>query len=338
MKALLYSDWDKIEVADVPTPAPGPGEVLVRVEACGICGSEVECFKERHARRTPPLILGHEFCGTIEAIGDGSDAFEVGDPVLVNSVIPCRTCHACRRGETNLCPRRKLFGMHRAGGCAEYVAAPASVVFPRPPGMDPALGALAEPAANAVNVMRLLPGHPKKTVFVFGAGPIGLMALQAARAMAGARVVVADIRPERLECARDLGAERVVNPKEEDAVAVGIAFSGADGMDYVVDAVGSAATKTQALAVARPNGAVCWIGLRENELRLNTYEVTRPQKAITGAYAATERDFLQAASLLHEGKMRSCAGVKTFAMEQAADAFLRMCEPTGNDVKAIIIP
>ena len=338
MKALLYKNWGEIVVADVPQPEPAAGEILVRVEACGICGSEVECFKERLPRRQPPLVLGHEFCGTVAASGEGVDGFKEGDPILVNSVIPCRTCHACARGETNLCTGRAVFGMHRPGACAEFVAAPASVVYPRPANMDPVVGALVEPASNAVNVMSLLPGHPKKTVFVFGAGFIGLMVMQAAHAMAGAHVAVADISTERLAVASELGAELTVNPREQDAVAAGIRFSGADGIDYVVDAVGAAETKRQSLAMARPNGAVCWIGLRDNEMTLNSFDITNPQKAITGSYAAAEDEFLTAARLLSEGKLKPGRGVKTFPLEKAADAFMRMCEPSGDDIKAVIVP
>ena len=338
MKALLYKDWGCLEVADVPEPVPGADEVLIRVEACGLCGSELECFEQRSPRRTPPLILGHEFCGTVEASGKGVSGFRAGRPVIVNAVIPCRQCDPCRRGETNLCRNRELFGMHRPGACAEMVAAPVSVVYPRPAGMSPVVAALVEPSANAVHAIRLLPGQPKQNVFVFGAGIIGLMVLQAARSLLGARVAVADLSPARLECAIALGAERVVNPARKDVVKQGIAFSAADGADYVVDAVGSAVTKTQSLAIARPGGAVCWIGLREDPLSLESYGVTVPQKIITGSYSCTEQEFIEAAQLLHQGKMTIGNCVKTFPLDDAAAAFHRMVAAKGDDIKAVIMP
>ena len=338
MKALLYSDWGRLEVADVPEPVAGEHEVLVRVEACGICGSELECFERRSPRRTPPLILGHEFCGRVEALGKDVSGCHVGQPVIANSVIPCGQCLPCRRGETNLCGKRKLFGMHRPGACAELVAAPVSVVYPRPEGMDPVAGALVEPASNGVHVMHLLPGQPRKTVFVFGAGVIGLMVMQAARALAGARVAVADMIPERLECARTLGAEQAVNAGTEDVVEAGIAFSRADGVDYAVDAVGAAATKRQSLRIARPGGAVCWLGLRDDQLELESYGVTLPQKTITGSYASTEQEYLEAAHLLHAGRIRTGNWVKTFPLADAVAAFHRMSAAEGDDIKAVILP
>lgn len=338
MKALLYRDWGCVEIAEMPDPAPGKGELLVRVEACGICGSELECVAKRLPRRTPPLILGHEFCGKVAALGEGVSGFTVGDAVLVNSVIPCGQCHACRRGESNLCRERKVFGMHRPGGCAELVAAPTSVVYRRPADMDPLLGALVEPAANAVHAMKLLPDRAKETVFVFGAGLIGLMAMQAARALLGARTAVADLRRGRLECALELGAETVVNPNEAEVVEAGIAFSKADGVDYVVDAVGTAETKRQSLAIARPNGVVCWLGLLENEIQLNSYDVTQPQKLITGSYAFVEEEFLEAAQLLCAGRMAPGRSVKSFPLTDAVEAFERMSRGEADDIRAVIMP
>ena len=338
MKALLYKDWELLELADLPCPEPQAGEALIRVEACGICGSEIECFLKRLPRRRPPLVLGHEFCGRVERVGTGVTTLRPGDAVIANSVIPCRACPACRRGDTNLCPERRLFGMHRPGACAEYVAAPASVLYQRPEGMDPVLGALVEPAANGVHAARLLPHLEKRSVFVFGAGVIGLMCAQAARALCGARVAVADVSAERLAIACELGAERAVNARQEDAVKAGLDFAGEDGVVYVIDAVGSAATKAQALAMLRPGGGACWIGLHEDAMTLATYGITLPQKTVIGSYAATEEEFLLAAQLLAEGRMRPGAGVRRFPLAEAVAAFHRLARPQGADLKAVVIP
>jgi len=228
--------------------------------------------------------------------------------------------------------------MHRPGGCAELVTAPVSVVYPRPADMNPVLASLTEPAANGVHAMRLLPTYTKKSVFVFGAGMIGLMVLQAARALCDSRVAVADLQQGRLECARALGAERVVNPSHEDVVNEGIAFSGADGADYVVDAVGTDATKLQSLKIGRPGGAVCWLGLGGDDVRLKSYDVTLPGKTIVGSYNSSDEEFLEAGRLLHEGRMKSGKWVKTFPLEDAASVFQRMCAAAGDDIKAVILP
>ena len=338
MKALLYRDWNCLELADVPKPEPSEGEVLVRVEACGICGSEIECVEQRSPRRTPPLILGHEFSGTVEALGTTASRFREGDRVVANSVIPCGNCFSCRRGETNLCHNRTLFGMHRPGACAEFVTAPESVLYPRPKEMDPVLGALAEPAANGVHAMSLLPGHPKRTVFVFGAGIIGLMVLQAARALCNARVAVVDLIATRCALALELGAEKVFDGADDNVVNEAIAFSGVDGVDYAVDAVGAKVTKEQSIEVVRPGGAVCWLGLRDNMAALETFPVTLMQKAVTGSYSATEPEYLTAVRLLCEGKISAGNAVCTFPMNEAVEGFRRMADPAGGIVRAVILP
>ena len=329
MKALVYSDWGVIEVKDVPMPEPEEGEVLVRVEACGICGSELETFKSRSPRRTPPLILGHEFCGVIE----GS-----GRRVIVNSVIPCGKCHPCLRGEENLCSARQLFGMNRPGAIAEFVAVPAEYTYPRPESLDPVLGALGEPLVNGVHVMNLLPDIQKPTMAIIGAGTLGLLALQAAIALRGARVLVADVKEARLEEARKLGAELTINPKSGDLVKTCLEFSGADGVDICIDAVGAGQTKRQSVKAVRPGGSCCWIGLYENEIEFDTYDITLPEKKIFGSYAGTRRDFECAIRLLSEGKVRGGDWLKVFPIDEAVAAFERMLRAEKNDIKAVILP
>src|SRR6476661_5236216 len=177
MKVLLYPAWDKIEVAQRPEPSPGDGEVIVRVSACGLCGSELEAFKNHSPRRTPPLVLGHEFCGVVEALGPGVETrgvgLRVGRKVVSNSLVPCNQCVRCRRGDTHLCGKRQIFGMNRPGAFAERVAVPADCLIPWPDTLPAEAACLAEPLANGVHVAELVRPLRPKTVLVFGAGPIG---------------------------------------------------------------------------------------------------------------------------------------------------------------------
>ena len=338
MKAFVYSDWGVLEVKDVPVPTIGKGEALVRVEACGICGSELEAFKSRSPRRTPPLILGHEFCGVIESLGERETDLHPAQKVIVNSVVSCGKCHPCLRGDTHLCRRRQVFGMDRPGAIAEFVAAPIDNIYPRPENLSPVLGALTEPLANGVHVMNLLPEIHKPTVAIIGAGAIGLMALQAAIALRSARVLVADVKEARLQEARKLGAELTINPKSAALVEACLEFSGADGVDMCIDAVGTAGTKRQSIAVVRPAGSCCWIGLYNNEATLNTYDVTLPEKKISGSYSASRSNFECAAQLLSEGKAAGGDWVKVFPMDEAVKAFERMLEAKDNDIRAVILP
>ncbi|HLF49354.1 MAG TPA: alcohol dehydrogenase catalytic domain-containing protein, partial [Methylomirabilota bacterium] len=199
MKALVYPDWNTLEVREVPEPLPGPGEVVVAVAAAGICGSEIEAFVSRSPRRPPPLILGHEFCGEVVAAGEGVSGWAPGDRVVVNSLITCGRCPACLDGMSHLCPGRGVFGMNRPGAFAELVAVPTACLVPLPEKISPIQGALVEPLANAVHVFGLVRERFPETVVVIGAGTIGLMALQVARAAGAFRLVAVDTNDARLE-------------------------------------------------------------------------------------------------------------------------------------------
>src|SRR5947209_13420919 len=166
MQALLYPAYGEMMVSQVPAPRPGPGELLLRVGACGICGSELGSFAARSRRRVPPLVMGHEFAGTVEALGEGTTGVQVGDRVVVNSLVHCGACDLCRRGRTHLCRNREVFGMHRPGAFAELVAVPAAIVYPMPAAMTAVQGALVEPLANGIHVVSLAIGNPLETVLV----------------------------------------------------------------------------------------------------------------------------------------------------------------------------
>src|SRR5687768_15805835 len=192
MRTLLYPDWDRVEVADQPRPSPAGDEVILRVAACGLCGSELEAFKSHSPRRTPPLILGHEFCGVVEEVGASVSGVRAGQKVVSNSLVPCGACVRCRRGDSHLCAGRQIFGMNRQGAFAEFVNVPARCLIPWPDALPPEAACLAEPLANGVHVAGLVAHLKPKTVLVIGAGPIGLMCLGAARALLGADVFVTD--------------------------------------------------------------------------------------------------------------------------------------------------
>jgi threonine dehydrogenase-like Zn-dependent dehydrogenase len=329
MKALVYSDWEKIELKDVPEPDPQPGEALVRVEACGICGSELEAFHTRSPRRTPPLILGHEFCGTVEKVAGGDNSaggsrnagVKPGQRVVANSVISCGKCYPCLRGERNLCVNRKLPGMGRPGAMAEYIAYPAEYLHPCPDSLDPAWGALAEPLVNGIHMMGLARDYDEPLMAVIGVGPIGLMAFQAAKAVKNARLIVSDINEGRLKVAKELGAERIINPKKDNFVQSCIEFSKADGLDVCVDAVGTKVTKADSIEAIRPGGLAIWIGLRDNELTVPTFNITLPEKKITGTYAGNADEYRTAVKLLSEKKVVGGSWIKKYSLSDGVTAF-----------------
>lgn len=338
MRALVYADWGVVEIRGVPRPVAGPAEALVRVEACGICGSELESFRTRSPRRTPPLVLGHEFCGTVASVGPGASRFAPGDRVVSNSMTSCGGCAPCRRGDGNLCERRRVFGMQMPGALAEFVVAPDGILFARPSGLSAVEGAVVEPLANAVHVVRLLPQMDRPTVAIMGAGPIGLFALQVARAERGARTLVTEVDAGRRRWAAALGADAVVDPSAEDAREACRALSGSDGADFCIDAVGSRDTRALSVKALRPGGHAVWIGLHENTTAFDGYDVILAERRVIGSYCATADDFRQAMALLEAGSVRVDGWVETRPLAEAAELFRGLAAGRTAIVKAVVLP
>ncbi|MCP5528962.1 MAG: alcohol dehydrogenase catalytic domain-containing protein [Opitutaceae bacterium] len=338
MQALYYPAFDQLEIRDVEDVAPKPDEVKLKVAACGICGSELESVKNHSPRRPPPLVMGHEFCGEIAELGSAVTGWAKGARVVSNSLVPCGKCVRCERGDTHLCASRQIFGMHRPGAFAEYVNVPARCLIPWPENLPAEAAALAEPMANGIHVVRVSKHLPAATALVIGAGPIGLFCQQALQVLRGAKVYVADLSPERLAVAKKLGAVRVINPREEDVTKIIMEATGGEGVDLSVDAVGGAITKKTSLDAIRPGGATVWIGLHENTITLDSYNITLPEKQVLGTYAASIEELQQALDLMAAGKVDALTWVKRFSLEDGVTAFRRMLAAKGDDIKAVICP
>src|SRR5580698_872585 len=243
MNALLLSQYKQLELATLPVPVPEPSDVLVQVAACGICGSDVHGYDGTSGRRIPPLVMGHEAAGTIAAVGSQVRGFAVGDRVTFDSTVYCGACAFCRKGEINLCDDRQVVGVScgdysRAGAFAEYVTVPARIVYKLPENLGFAEAAMLEAvsvALHAVGVSKLEGGE---TALVIGAGMIGLLTLQTARAAGCSRVFVADIDATRLKLAADLGADETVEATGAGMVKEIVGFTAGLGVDVVFEAVG----------------------------------------------------------------------------------------------------
>jgi len=338
MRALLYPEFERLEMADVAPAPPRPDEVRLRVAACGICGSELEGFRTRSPRRVPPIVMGHEFCGTVAERGTGVRDWAAGARVVSNSLVPCGRCVRCERGDTHLCAQRQIFGMHRPGAFAEFVNVPARCLIPWPENLPAEAAALAEPMANGIHVTHVSRHLPAATALVIGAGPIGLFCQQALQVLRGSRVYVADLSPERLAVAKKLGAIRVINPREEDVAKIILAETGGEGADLTVDAVGGTSTKKTSLAALRPGGASVWIGLHQNAITFDSYGITLPEKQVLGTYAATIGELRHALELMSTGKVDALSWVQRFPLEDGVTAFRRMLAAKGNDIKAVVCP
>jgi len=338
MKTLLYPEYDQLKIADQAMPQPGAGEVRLRVEACGICGSELEAFKKRSPRRVPPLVMGHEFCGVVEEVGPGVSTLVTGQRVVSHSLFGCGQCVRCMRGDSHLCAQRQLFGMNRPGAFAEYVVAPEKCLVAWPDHLPAEAASLAEPLANGVHVVGLTKPLNPNLVVIVGAGPIGLLCQQAFQCMTAADVVVADLIQERLDVATQLGAEQVINVSHEDFMTTIRDLTDGEGADIIVDAVGTTLSKQQALAATRPGGIAVWIGTHENTVTLDSYDITLAERRVQGSYAASMDELKVAVDLLARNRVDGKSWIKTFPLGEGVEAFRRMLAAQGDDIKAVLMP
>lgn len=326
MRALVWTAPEAMEVAEVAEPsAPGPGELLVEPSAVGICGSEVEGWHGGQAIRTPPLVMGHEFAGTV--VGAAGPGWE-GAAVAVNPLVSCGTCALCRAGLENACPTRELIGAHRPGAMADLVLVPEANARALPAGTDPRLGALAEPLANGIHVVGLglasLP-EPPQTCIVLGAGTIGLMAVQAAL-LAGVPWV-ASVEPSdgRRATAVDVVGAHAGFAAAEEAAEAARERTGGLGADLAVDAVGLSATRVAGVEAVRPGGSVACIGLADDDTALPfATHVVRRQVAVLGSYAYTMAEFEAALDALVGGETSLGALRETEPLDAGVEHFERL--------------
>jgi threonine dehydrogenase-like Zn-dependent dehydrogenase len=268
MRAALLRDFGKLDVEEVPVPEPGPGEVLVRVRACGICGTDLKIVAGAYKGTWPPalpFIIGHEWSGEVAALGPGTSGLSVGDRVVAENHTGCGACPMCRAGRYNLCervrePGFKLYGHTAPGALAQYAVRPAVALHKVPASVSDVAAALVNQGALTVHAARRARLGPGASVAVFGPGLLGLLMLQVARA-AGATTVVMVGRGQRLAVARELGCTDIVDYSHGDPVAGVRAATGGRGADCVFDCSGNPAVISQLLRSVRRGGAVALLGL-----------------------------------------------------------------------------
>jgi L-iditol 2-dehydrogenase len=302
MRALVYEGPWRMPLREIAAPEPGADDVVVQVRAVGICGSDVHGFTGSTGRRTPGIVMGHEFAGTVAAVGAGVGAYQPGDRVIVHPLVVCGACAMCRAGRPNVCQQRAMIGMTYHGAYAEAVRVPQRQLYRMPEGMRWEHGALAEPLAVALHAVNQTPLSLMDTVVIVGAGPIGLLALLAARLKGAGTLIVTDRSAHRLELARRLGADMAVNVAEQDVVAAVRSATGGLGAHAAIEAVGITPTVQQALAVTRIGGHVTWIGNSAPEVTLNMQQVVTQEITIRGVYAFNE-EFAQAIDALAAGRI-----------------------------------
>jgi len=307
MKALLLSQYRKLEVVDVPIPVPRRDEILVRVAACGICGSDVHGYDGSSGRRIPPLVMGHEAAGIVESVGGDVKNFRQGDRVTFDSTIYCGECAFCRRGEVNLCDRREVLGVscgdyRRAGAFAEFVVVPARSAYHLPENLSFPEAALLEAVSVALHAVSLVPTKPEDTAMVVGAGTIGLLVQQALRAAGCSRVFVTDVDASRLGLSESLGATSTLT-SGPDLLTQILQLTNGLGVDIAVEAVGNTPAVHTSINSVRKGGHVVLVGNISPEVTIPLQKVVSRQITLHGS-CASAGEYPRAIELMSSGQVR----------------------------------
>jgi len=265
VKALLLTEYNHFEYTDVPDPKVGPDDVLIRVEACGICGSDIHGMDGSSGRRIPPLIMGHEAAGTIAAIGANVQGWAVGERVTFDSTIYCGVCFFCRRGRANLCDNRRVLGVscdeyRQHGAFAEYVAVPQRILYRLPDGLSAEQAAMVEALSIAFHAVSRTPVVLDDTAVVIGAGMIGLLVIQTLRLAGCGQIIAVDLDQERLNLARQLGADEALVPESANVATCVREWTQGRGADVALEVVGVPSTLQLAIQCLRKGGALTMIG------------------------------------------------------------------------------
>jgi propanol-preferring alcohol dehydrogenase len=337
--AVFYRANQPLHIEEVPDLTPGPGEVLVKVAACGVCHTDLHYIDHGVPTfKKPPLILGHETSGTIAGLGPGVQRWREGDTVLLPAVYGCGECAMCRTGRENICERMVMFGNNVDGGYAEYILAPAKDVLSLPQEIPLVEGAIIADAVTTpyhavVNRGQVKPGDQ---VVVIGCGGIGLNLVQIAAAV-GAKVIAVDIVDEKLEWAKRLGADVTLNSKGYERVEKEIRKLTGGGADVSFEAIGNPLTQSQAFASLRTGGRFVMVGYSAEKMKLDSGRVMYREMEVLGSLGCRAVDYPRVIDLARQGRIKVKELVTSrYALEQVNTAFDGLRK--GEGIRSVVIP
>jgi len=337
--AVFYGPGRPLEVGDVPTPAPGPGEALIKVAGCGLCHTDLHYLD--HGVKTfkaPPLILGHEAAGTVHELGPGVTGRAVGDRVLIPAVLSCGRCRYCRQGRENLCDKMTMLGNNVDGAYAEYVAVAAAELVPVPDGIPleqacVIADAVSTPYHAVTRRGRVRAGD---VVAVVGCGGVGLNVVQCAH-VAGARVIAVDVNQRRLETARRLGAVETVNPEQVQRVDKRVRELSDGGVDVAFEAIGNPKTMQLAYGLLRRGGRLCVIGYSADDVALSAAKLMYHELEVVGSLGCGAGEYPEILGLVQAGRLKLDEIVSgTIPLAQINDGLDRLRR--GEGVRWVIVP
>ncbi|HOX37082.1 MAG TPA: alcohol dehydrogenase catalytic domain-containing protein [Candidatus Brocadiia bacterium] len=347
MKAAVYEGIRNVVVKEVPTPKCGPREILLKVLGCAVCGTDVRIYHYGHATVTPPAITGHEIAGEIAEVGSEVSGYKVGQRCIVVTPVGCGVCKYCREARPNICATFKAIGYHFPGGFAQYclinerAVAQGNIII-APDGMDPDLMSIVEPFSCVINGQEYLDVQLGETVVVIGAGPIGSMHVELAKARGAGKVVLMDVSDSRLDLAKKQGlrADLIFNNMKEDPVKRIMAETDGLGAEVVIVACGVHAAMQQAVLMTAKRGRVSFFaGLPKDKptLDIDANALHYREISVYGAFASCPRQYVQALQTIAAGAINA-AGIVTarFPLDRMVAAY--EAAQTGENLKVVVQP
>jgi len=312
-----------LEVMDRPVPVPGPGEVLIRVRASGLCGTDLHLLSGRMPLGELPRILGHETAGEVAALGESAAGVAVGDRVTVAVDVVCGRCRHCLAGNTQRCTSLRRIGFERDGGHAEYVAIPAANAIPLPAGLADEAAAILPDAVACMYHSLICQGKVGvgQTVLILGVGGLGIHGVQIAR-LAGAEVLATSRRPERLRIAEQYGAI-AVNPQTQPLAGAIRDWTRGEGVDVVVDNIGTRASVRDGLALLRPGGKLLVLAYLDETFEIPSIPLFKAEREIIGCRGSSRQDLVEVVRLAGAGKLTPVVGAR-YPLEQIGAAVARL--------------
>ncbi|MDP8228858.1 MAG: zinc-binding dehydrogenase [Candidatus Electryoneaceae bacterium] len=341
--AVFYGPKQPLKVEEVPTPKPGPGEILVKVAACGVCHTDMHYIDHGVPTfKKPPMILGHEASGTVAELGEGVTKWNEGDRVLLPAVLSCGVCRQCRIGRENICQNMQMFGNHVNGSYAEYVISPAKDALSMPEDVPLIEGsiiadAISTPYHAVVNRAQVKPGD---WVAAFGCGGVGINIVQVAAAV-GASVIAIDMMPEKLEIAKKLGALETINPSEvkDGRVDKAIRKLIGDGVDVAFEAIGNPETITAAYNTIRMGGVCVVVGYTHLPAKIPVSKLMFYEQSLIGSLGCRPVDYPRLIEMARIGKIKVKELVTgRFSLDDINDAFDLLRNNDPNTLRSVIVP
>lgn len=344
MKALVLTAYKQFELQEVPEPQVGPKDVLIRVKACGICGSDVHGMDGSTGRRRPPIVMGHEASGTVEKLGSEVSGYKLGDRVTFDSTIYNPDSFFSKKGMINLCDDRRVLGVsceeyRQHGAFAELVSVPSHIMYALPTGMSYEQAAMVEPVSIAVHAKHLTPIAAGDTALVFGSGLIGLMTIQVLKHTPATQIVAVDVDDNKLKVAREMGAHHTFNPKTTaDLPGALKALTGGRGADFAMECVGIEATVRSAVLSVRKGGTVTLVGNLAKDISLPLQAVVTRQIRLQGS-CASSGEYPECLELISSGKVNVDRFISATApLEEGANWFDRLYKQEPGLMKVLLKP